>query len=80
MPRKRLLDNHPTMAKIAELEEKARELGLSFTFHHGQACTVRDRQFPTVEFQLIDAEDSGHESIVPDQFPAPFEYKVVYEY
>lgn len=75
MAKKRLLPEHPTAKKLAELEEKAHQLGIKIVFHNSQACTVTDCDQPGLEFQIEDVE-AGPD---PEEFPANFDYKITVE-
>lgn len=72
---KRMTKNHPVYKKFMQLEDKARELGISLTFHNAQACSLYDSETKQ-EFEIKDIEGTDY---VVEQFPNWSEIKIVIE-
>lgn len=72
MPSYQLNDNHPTMQKLRQLEDLARELGLSLQFTRSYPIFVADGKN---RYRLVDT-DSGH---TVTEFPAFSEYKLTHD-
>ncbi len=70
----KLKDNHPTMIKIQQLNDKVEELGLSIDFRYGKSVVVEDTDFPDLYFSLEDLEGGNVLGL-----PLIFEYNLFLE-